>query len=41
MINYSNENLSYKVYITSLKIAGLSIKENFFGVGINNYEFFF
>ena len=41
MINYSNENLSYKVFITSLKVAGLSIQENFFGVGINNYEFIF
>ena len=40
-INYSNENLSYEVFITSLKIAGLSIQENPFGVGINNYEFFF
>ena len=37
----NDKQLSYEVFLISLKIAGLSLQENFFGVGINNYENFF
>jgi hypothetical protein len=38
MINKVEPNLSIEVYITSLKIAYLSIRENPLGYGLNNYQ---